>query len=367
MPIKVCHVTSVHKPTDARIFEHECTSLAQYYDVTLIAPNVDDYERNGVHVKGVKLPTSRLGRQRSLGKVFEAMKEVDADLYHFHDPELIPIGLKIKELGKKVVFDSHENVPAQILNKKYIPTSFVRHFVSKLYAFYEKKSLRRFDGLVSVTPEIVDRLKSINPNTIMLTNYPVYSENMPERKWERKIGFTGGVLPVWNIHNIIKAIEDLDVVFELAGPVNNAYLDSLKQLPGWNKVNYHGVIKYSDVFPLLSKCTVGMAVGVSNDPNGGGKKGTIGVTKMFEYMLAGIPVLSSDLDLWKPIIEGNNCGLCVSGDSVKQIKEKIVFFLSHPEVSKEMGDNGRKAIKEKYSWQSQEVELFGLYNKILRS
>ena len=73
---KVCHVTSVHKPTDGRIFERECSSLAKIYDVTLIAPNVEDYEKNGVHVKGVSLPSNRLLRQRSLGVVLKKMIEV---------------------------------------------------------------------------------------------------------------------------------------------------------------------------------------------------------------------------------------------------------------------------------------------------
>lgn len=365
MPIKVCHVTSVHKPTDARIFEHECTSLTKYYDVTLIAPNVEDYERNGVHVKGVKLPTSRLERQMSLGKVFDAMKEVDADLYHFHDPELIPLGLKIKNMGKRVVFDSHENVPSQILSKKYIPTSLARRIISKIYAWYEKRSLKRYDGLVSVTPEIVERLKLINPNTIMLTNYPVYRDDMPIRTWENRIGFAGGIIPVWNIHNIIKAIEDIDVIFDLAGPVNNDYLESLKALPGWKKVNYHGVVKYQEVFEILSKCTVGMAVGVNNNPNGGGKKGSIGVTKMFEYMLAGIPVLASELELWKPIIEGGNCGLCIPSGDIPQIKEKLHYLLTHKDIAREMGDNGRITVKERFSWQTQESSLFKLYATII--
>ena len=160
MKVKVCHVTSVHKPTDARIFERECTSLTQKYDVTLIAPNVEDYESNGVHVRGVYLPQSRIKRQRRLCDVLQKMKDVDADVYHFHDPELIPIGLKIKKEGKRIIFDSHEDIPAQILCKTYIPTHFLRYLISKYYEIYERRSLRQYDAIVSVTPVIVERLKT---------------------------------------------------------------------------------------------------------------------------------------------------------------------------------------------------------------
>lgn len=365
MSMKVCHVTSVHKPTDARIFEHECTSLAKIYDVTLIAPNVDDYECNGVHVKGVSLPAKRFKRQRSLNSVLKKMKEVNADLYHFHDPELIPLGLKIQKQGKYIVFDSHEDVPAQLLSKPYIPTSFLRKIISRIYAFYEKKKLSKYDGLVSVTPSIVDRLRKINPNTVMLTNYPVYEDLPDNRQWGRKIGFVGMIDPHWNIHSIVKAIEDLDVAFELAGPCPDSYLKELESLKGWSKVNYYGVIKHSEVYGLLEKCSVGMALASDNNPNGNKKEGSIGVTKLFEYMFKGLPVISSEIYSWEPIIKGYECGVFVDYKDVQQIREKIAFLISNQDEARRMGDNGKKAVKKQYCWQTQEPILFELYNNIL--
>lgn len=362
---KVCHVTSVHKPTDGRIFERECSSLAKIYDVTLIAPNVEDYEKNGVHVKGVSLPSNRLLRQRSLGVVLNKMIEVDADVYHFHDPELIPVGLKIKKMGKRIIFDSHEDVPALILSKAYIPTLLLRRIVSKLYSIIEKKSLKQYDSIVSVTPDIVERLERINTNTYMLTNYPIYMNDNKMRTWDKKIGFAGLIADNWNIPTILEAIKDLDVCFELAGPSSEEYIEYLKSFDGWKNVNYHGIIKHEEVFDMLRRCSVGIALDAYDNPNAGGRKGSIGVTKMYEYMQVGIPVIATAFDNWVPIVEGNNCGYCVDPDNCQRVKEIILYLLNNKEEAKKLGDNGRAAVKEKYSWQMQEPTLYKMYKELL--
>lgn len=177
----ICHVTSVHPSTDVRIFWKECLSLAKLYDVSLIAPNTGNRIEHGINIYGVELPMRRLKRQRCLGKVFDKMIEIDADVYHFHDPELMRLGVKIKQCGKKVIFDSHEDVPMQILCKEYIPP-YAKKPISLAYSWYEKTLLKKYDALISVTPSIVERLEKINPNTYMVTNYPVLTEFMPTRE-----------------------------------------------------------------------------------------------------------------------------------------------------------------------------------------
>lgn len=172
---KICHVTSVHPSTDVRIFWKECISLSKRYEVCLIAPNTTERDEHGIHIYNVDLPKGRLNRQWHLGKVYDKMIEINADVYHFHDPELMRLGAIIKRYGKKVIFDSHEDVPMQILCKEYIP-DFAKMSISKLYSFYENKLLRKFDALISVTPTIIERLRLINANTFMVTNYPVLSE-----------------------------------------------------------------------------------------------------------------------------------------------------------------------------------------------
>ena len=119
--MKVCHMTSAHDPEDIRIFHKECVSLAKNgYDVYLVERG-DSYEKNGVHIVGVgTIPDSRLQRMtQGARRVYEAALALDCDIYHFHDPELLPYGVMLKKKGKKVIFDSHENTVEQIMEKEW--------------------------------------------------------------------------------------------------------------------------------------------------------------------------------------------------------------------------------------------------------
>lgn len=364
MSEKICHVTSVHPALDGRIFRKECSSLAKKYEVYLIAPNTNSRDENGVHICGVDLPKSRIKRIRSLDKVYMKMMEVNADIYHFHDPELMPIGLKAKKAGKKVIFDSHEDVPVQIAERESIPKLF-RRIIYSAYSLYEKYALKRYDAIVSVTPSIVERLRKINPNISQITNYPILKEFVDNRSWQKYICFTGGVSPQWMHDSIIRSIEELDVKYVVAGIVEGNYLDRLKILPAWNKVDYRGVVKPKDVSEIQQGGFAGIAL---NDyvANVGYKLGSLGNTKLFEYMMSGIPVIATDFILWKEIIEKYECGICVNPHNVEEIRNAIVYLLNNPEVAKRMGDNGRKAVQDQYNWSSQERILFDMYDKVLK-
>lgn len=362
---KICHVTSVHPYKDGRIFRKECQSLAKIYDVSLIAPNVESKEEEGIHIYGVELPKERLKRMRNLDIVFRKIIEVNAEVYHFHDPELIPIGNKAKKIGKKVIFDSHEDVPLQISEKDWIPKP-LRKLASFAYRKYEEGKLQQYDALVSVTPSIVERLKGCNPNTYQITNYPILKEFKDNRTWQNSICFTGGISSQWMHHNVIQSIDDIDVKYVVAGIVEGEYLNVLKSLPAWNKVDYKGVVTPIEVSEIQQSSLAGIAL---NDyvANVGFKLGSLGNTKLFEYMMSGIPVIATDFILWKEIIEKYDCGICVNPQDVDAIREAIIYLKNNPKEAKRMGDNGRKAIQEQYNWSSQESILFDMYNKVLNS
>ena len=152
--IKVCHMTSAHKPTDVRIFEKECVSLAkkEEYEVYLVAKG-KSYDSKNVHIVGIGTNNrGRISRMLFTAKdIYKKALEINADIYHFHDPELLPYGLKLKKKGKKVIFDSHENYSEQIKEKYYIP-KFLRGFISKIFKSYESKVSKKIDGVIFPCP-----------------------------------------------------------------------------------------------------------------------------------------------------------------------------------------------------------------------
>ena len=359
----ICHVTSVHAYTDGRIFRKECQSLAKKNEVYLVAPNVEDQVLNGVNIRGVHLSKSRLKRMRSLDVVYQRMMEVNADVYHFHDPELIPIAYKAKKYGKKVIFDSHEDVPLQISEKAWIPW-IIRKPLSTVYRKYEESRLRRFDALVTVTPSIVERLIKCNSNTYQITNYPIYKGIEDKRAWKNCVCFTGNISPQWMHENIIRSAKKAGVKYVLAGKTNEKYFEKLKAMPEWGIVDYKGVVSSEAVVQIQQDGIAGIAL---NDyvANVGYKLGSLGNTKLFEYMMAGIPVIATDFILWKEIVEKHECGICVNPRDTKAITSAIQYLKEHPDEAKRMGDNGIKAVKEHYNWESQETVLFNMYNKVL--
>ena len=363
--MKICHVTSVHPAKDVRIFHRECISLLNAgYIVFEIAPNVEDEVYRGISIYGVKVSKNKWKRSFFGRKaVYRKCLELNADIYHFHDPELIPVGIKLKKKNNKgVVFDSHEDVPAQILMKEWIP-SFLRKPISKIYALYEQHVLRYYDALVSVTPSITARLCVLNRNVYQLTNYPLLDRSIAadNRMWGDSVCFAGGVTDQWLHQNIIKAIADCkNIKYCLAGNTNPSYIEYLKTLEGWSEVDFVGKISFDDVPGFLSKSTAAM---VLNDyvPNVGYKLGTLGNNKLFEAMQMGIPVICTDFILWKEIIEEWKCGICVNPHDIEAISDAIKYLIKNKDVAKEMGDNGRKAVMEKYNWKTQEKTLLEMY------
>lgn len=366
---RVCHVTSVHKRYDVRIFEKECVSLAKNgYEVHLIVnDNLPSEVIDGVHIHSTGfLPQTRKERiRKSMPLIWSLINSINAEVYHFHDPELIPVMLKVKRSGNKVIFDAHEDTQQQILDKEWIPI-ILRKMVSDMYGIYERTKLKKCDCIITVTPQIVSKMQTINNNVGMVTNYPIIenlSEEAEVQSDKNYIFFAGGISTQWCHREIIEAISDLkDIRYRLAGPHDEEYFAELKRLEGWNKVDYLGLIQHQQVSGEYSGAIAGMAI---NRCSQLGENGTLGNTKLFEIMAAGKPVICTNYKLWKEVVEEKQCGICVDSNNVDEIRGAIEYLLIHPEQAKQMGRNGRKAIQEEYNWLTQEKVLLDVYKGIM--
>lgn len=366
MKNKVCHITSAHSRYDVRILIKQCRSLAAGgYNVTLLVnDNKPDEIMDGVKIVSTGfVPKNRLDRFINARKKIERLAvQIDADIYQMHDPDLLVVGNRLKRRNKRVIFDSHEDVPQQIMDKYWIP-AFIRKAVSMIYSKYEKKYVSKFDAVISVTPQIVDRFKYINKNSVMITNYPIADENTAIRRNPgRAVCFAGGVSEQWSHLNILKALDGIeDIKYLLAGNGEDSYLERLRSLPGWNKVEYFGKVPYSEVKSIYSRSFAGVALNKSSQAKG---QGTLGNTKLFEFMEAALPVICTNYTLWSEIIYHYKCGICVDPSSVEDIRRAIRQLLDNPGEARAMGENGRKAVLEKYNWGSQEKVLLELYTRL---
>ncbi|NVO11257.1 MAG: glycosyltransferase [Bacteroidales bacterium] len=365
MNLKICHVTSVHPAKDGRIFSKQCCSLANAgYDVTIVAPNAEDRVLNGIKIRGVYLKSnSRIYRIFVFSKlIYKKALSIDANIYQIHDPELLIIALKLKRQGKIVIFDSHEDVPGIIKSKFYIPKPF-RLFISYLYSIYEKYVLKRIDAAISVTPAIVDRLATICPKAVLVTNYPIIQNNTNLNsisRVERNVCFAGNIVSDYMHHNILKALSKINnVTYFLIGE-KTQYLEYLSGLEGWDKVRYYGKLPYDEVLKVYAKTSIGLAIH-DYTPNAGYRHGSLGTIKIFEFMMLGIPIVCTDFTLWRNIIDKEKCGIYVDPHNTDEISRAIKTLLDNPILASEMGKNGILAVEREYNWKSQEKVLLNLY------
>ncbi len=364
---KVCHITSAHSPEDVRIFHKECVSLARAGYETYLVQRGSSYEKSGVHIVGFgEASGSRIKRMTQVARrAYEAALSVDADIYHFHDPELLSYGLKLKRKGKKVVFDSHEDTLESILEKEWIPAP-ARKGMYLWFQNQQERVCREIDAVVTVTPHMADFFRSLNARTVQVANFPILKESVPPAAPEPEtLVFAGGISRQWNHHTIIKALETLpECRYRLCGQAEGAYLRELEALPAWKRVEYLGQIPHLEVAGHLSKSAIGMAV-LSYKRNTDWKNGTMGNTKIFEEMMAGLPVVCTDFVLWREFVERWHCGICVTPEDPGTIASAVQYLLDHPEEARQMGENGRKAVKEEFNWGVEEKKLLTLYEDIL--
>lgn len=365
MKTRVCHITSVHKSWDTRILHRECASLAANgYEVILLVLNQESKVEKGVQILSVEIPIkSRLDRMlRARKAMFQKALELDAAIYHFHDPELLPLGAQLRRKGKTVIYDSHEHVPHQIRTKKYLPV-WVRIPLARLFEIYENRMVTKMSAVVTATDLVRDRFLALDARAVMVNNYPRFDTFLPPvEKKIHDITYVGLINEIRGIRELLDALLQLPGHrLCLVGLFETEHLKaSLEQHPAWPQVDYLGLQSREEVADILSQSRLGIVTFLPapnhnrNQPN-----------KLFEYMAAGLPVVCSHFERWKKIVDTAECGSCVDPNDPKAIADGCRYILEHPQEAEQMGRNGRKAMENHYNWRSEQEQLIKLYSELL--
>lgn len=372
--MRVIHLSSGHRAGDTRIFGKECRTLARAgYDVTLVVPGDSyftpagvDMVLDGVRTITVKQPANRLERFVATPlAVFAAGLRRNGKLYHFHDPELIPMGFVLRALGKRVIYDVHEDLPRDILIKNWIPRD-LRRPVAAAMGLIEWLAGHTFSGIVAATPAIARRFS--RNHVALVQNFAFTSElyvrdrsSAADRPAVAYVGTIDADRCAVEMVEAIAAVKRFpDVRLIIAGRAPPAPLmRALTASPGWARVDFRGLLDRNGVQRVLADARVGLVLlyplqsFVESQP-----------IKLFEYMAAGLPVIAADFPGFRKIVEDNGCGLCVPPRDVAAIASAIEWMLDHPAEAEAMGRRGRELVLKRFNWEREEQELLRLYGKI---
>lgn len=364
---KVMIFSSVHPYDDSRVFHKEAVSLAKAgYQVELHA--VADFahkEEQGVQIFGLKR-RSRWKRIVSGYELYQRAKQSDADIFHFHDPELLPWGYLLhRKTGKPVIYDAHEDLPKQIYTKPWIPKLF-RGIVSKLVKVVEKGLAKRLTAVVTVVESIEKRFKQGGVKRVeLIKNYPLFLPGIEKQEDSvNRILYVGGISYLRGYKEMIQMMdyipEHLNAELHLIGPLQyikeeDRNEDELRK----KNIYLHGRIPFHDVQKWYAKGKIGL---VCLHPAENYLHAL--PIKLFEYMAMGLPQIVTDIPLWRKIVESSESGLTVDVRNPKEIAAKVTQLLEDDELYKKMSQNSRKAFEEKYNWRTEEKRLIKLYEEL---
>lgn len=363
-------MTSVHPPFDTRILFRECATLVRAgHDVTLVAVGEGEPQIQGVHMSYVPRAQGRRERMvQTAGHVARRAMALHADLYHVHDPELLPWAQWMRLRGARVVFDMHENLPGAILDKPWIhsrvrqPASTgarlaERALIGTMPVIFAEDSYRKYYPWVQQSATVLNM-----PDVERLADYRTARRDKFTVAYIGNVGATRGSLTLLDALGVLHA-RGIDLAYECVGPATPQHRKLLQERIAalqLSDANLTGRLPSDQGLRRIADCHVGVAL-LKKRPNSYESY----PTKMFEYMALGLPVLVSDFPLYRAVVESEGCGICVDPDDPQAIAAALRLLHDAPELAAAMGHRGRCAVQERYNWAVEGQKLVAFYEQLL--
>ena len=376
MQMRICHITTVHPAKDARIFYRMSRALAERgYPVTLIAP--ESSEDALVRMSTWNAQIGRARRTKRFALALRAALAERADIYHFHDPELIPLGLMLKVLrpSAAIVYDVHEDYPAMMRVKYWIPKP-LRPLMAQAAHLANTAAGVCLDGIVVADPSVQQDFQHVaRHKAIVYYNFPTLSLFTPDTTElsvaQADLVYIGGMSERAGIFVLLDALALLarqgsTPSVRLAGYTDGAaglaaIQQGIAQRGLSQQVELRGRIPHTQVPAWIRSGRIGLvmlqpiAKFMKNIP-----------TKMFEYWACGLPVIASDLPPIRPFLTDGKNGLRFDPTSAADLARAIDWLVQHPGKSRMMGQHGQKQVQTDWNNDRQIKALVDLYIQICR-
>ena len=372
---RICILSTVHLAHDVRLFQAEARTLARAgLDVTVIAlEDPTESDTDGVRIMALPAQRNRLLRALQSIRVLRLALGQRGDLFAIHDPELLPAAVLLRLLTRRpVVYDVHEDVPAAIGGRPWLPRP-LRPLTAGLYRFVEHLSLPFIAGLTLADHAYGKYYRGRRCETIL--NYPLmtyadlYRPAAPTFGERPVLLYAGSITRLRGLFEMLDLVQRLrrtfpSILLRLVGPVDDEVVrerdDVVSRLGLAPNVEFTGLVSHPRVHDYILDADVCLAL-LHPDPNYLRSL----PTKMFEYMMMGRPVVVSEFPMWSEIVEDAGCGYAVDPLDVDAAATVVQSLLDDGARRVRMGEAGRRAVLERYSWEGEGRRLVGFYRELL--
>lgn len=358
----ICFLTSAFGRRDSLIVIRQAQSLVSHgYKVSyILCDDLPNEEKFGIDMISVGKSEKKGWKRLLLNpiRLKRIIKKYPADVYQISEPELLLLGLYLRRKGFKVVFNLREWYPVYYSRRFKILwfQKMINYFVESFFHHVAKK----YDGVFNCMPEMHDYIYRVMPCKyfVDVANFPVVNESFSLSYDEylsrdNIISYFGSIYSISCQEVFLSAIEPIsNVKYLLAGVFySDEYRNKVMSHPAWNKVEFINGFAREELPGIINRSIMGNVMKDFNQTET--PQGSYSIIKIFETMEAAVPVILAKVPLYEQMVEKYHCGICVDPHNVEEIRKAVLYLLDNKKEAYEMGQNGRRAVLEEFSWNSQ--------------
>ena len=383
----ICFITQSFSRRDSLIVHRQGKSLVEsgFRVSYILCDGKPDEIRYGIEMKSINVSfdgflyklsslephiKSRYVQWLKTRRLKNYLRNYDADIFQINDFEHLKLGQYFKIRGKKVVYDLREYFPIYYARRrKWV---WARHLSQYFLERRLKKFSKYFDAVFSCMPEMHDYIKGVVSSRYLedVANFPVVNKDFSLSYEEyvsrnKIISYFGSIYKISCQEVMLDALERIPgVTYTLAGVFyDKKYQEMIMSKPAWKQVKFINGFAREDLPGIINSSIMGNVVKDFNQTET--PQGSFSIIKIFETMEAAVPVILAKVPLYEQMVEKYHCGICVNPHSVEDFEKAIKYLLNNPREAYEMGQNGRKAVLEEFSWDSQYKKYLGVIEKII--